>query len=817
MTNKIVILERSVELYEHYIDDERWEKTMSFPRGGLTYLISNGTIKFYAYIDYLYRNCLMSMQLPIYIVDDKRGIDGEYSDVDEIIEILDPIFPSNDIEAELEYYLTKREAELTYQPIGDYLTTYELDEVLDDYYTKDETDNLLDEKLDVTAYTPFDPSNYYTKIEVDNKIASGGSFDPDQYYNKSQSDTRFALKNEIPSLSGYATEEWVLSKGYVTNSTLQQHINNLQQQINSIIESVSGCCSEPVTLYRWITLTRENDFICSGTTKYEKQQKQQSIDNGMTWTNVVPAEYQKGAVLETDSEDCGWAPEPQYRWYTAQSSDYICSGTTKYYKEYYQVSYDNGVTWQNVEPEQTRRGSVIQTQSTDCGYIEPKYRWYTSQNEYLCSGTTKYEKQYYQVSYDNGSTWQNVSPLQTRTGAVIEYNSTDCGWQPTNADKYLTFIPSESGTFQFNKHGNGNDIQYSLDSGSTWTTLASNTNTPTITSGSKIMWKGEITPKYMPPVDKGVGIFSSSGNYVVEGNPMSLIYGDNFASNKNLSGKTYAFYGLFSGSNKLLSAENLALPATTLEEGCYEAMFSGCTSLTTAPQLPAMALKYICYDNMFTNCTSLTRAPQLPATTLADSCYNHMFRGCTSLTAAPQLPASTMKNQCYGYMFSGCTSLTTAPQLTSTTLEIDCYMHMFEDCTSLTTVQAALPATTLKTGCYENMFCGCTSLTTAPQLPASQVIPTESYYAMFARCTSLTTAPELPAVTLRQGAYDSMFANCTSLNYIKCLATNLNEYGSTSNWVRNVAANGTFVKAANMTNWTSGDNGIPSNWTVQDA
>ena len=37
---------------------------------------------------------------------------------------------------------------------------------LDNYYTKSETDDLLDEKLDVTAYTPTDLSNYYTQSET---------------------------------------------------------------------------------------------------------------------------------------------------------------------------------------------------------------------------------------------------------------------------------------------------------------------------------------------------------------------------------------------------------------------------------------------------------------------------------------------------------------------------------------------------------------------------------------------------------------------------------------------------------------------------
>lgn len=40
------------------------------------------------------------------------------------------------------------------------------------YYNKTATDDLLAEKLDVTAYTPTDLSNYYNKTEVDNIIVS---------------------------------------------------------------------------------------------------------------------------------------------------------------------------------------------------------------------------------------------------------------------------------------------------------------------------------------------------------------------------------------------------------------------------------------------------------------------------------------------------------------------------------------------------------------------------------------------------------------------------------------------------------------------
>lgn len=944
MTNKIVILDNSVELYEHYIDDDRWEKTLAFPRGGVTYLVSNKTIKFYAYEDYLYRNCIISMQLPIHVVDEFEHIDGEYEDIDELVEVLDRIFPTNDIDAELGEYLRIKDAELLYQPIGDYalkseipdvsdfITDEDLVDALDDYYTKDEADgrfqpigdyvdedtftaytadtniiiadldnkkadvsaltpyfddaeydtarkeivfynngvekdsidarpfikdgmvsdvkivgdnlvitfntdsgkepisiplssifnpsnyytknesdgrfqpkgdyvaeneydaftattsadieNLKNDKLDVTAYTPTDLSNYYTKQEVynknetynrneiDDKIAEAGGFDPTKYYTKTVSDNRFAFKSDIPSLDGYATEDWVLSKKYATASSVQQYITNLQQQINSIVEAVSGCCPTVETIYRWLTLTGPNDYLCSGTTKYEKQVYQQSTDGGMTWTNVQPVQYRRGAVLETDSPDCGYVPDPQYRWKAAPASDYMCSGTSKYYKEYYEVSYDEGVTWEHVVPEQTRRGSLIEAQSTDCGYIPPQYRWYTSQREYICSGTTKYEKQYYQVSYDNGQTWENVSPLQTRTGSVIEYNSEDCGYVPSESTKYLTFIPSENGTFKFTGKGTvPNTASYSLDSGSTWTSLESGANTPTVTSGTKIMWKGSMIPAAASPTF-GVGTFSSTCNFVVEGNPMSLLYNDNFASQKNLSGKNHAFDGLFENCTKLTSIENIALPATTLSTSCYQNMFKGCTNLVAVP------------SNL------------LVATTLTEGCYSGMFQGCTSLTSTVDLPSTKLDKDCYNSMYRDCTNLTSAKKLPSTSLAISCYHMMFKGCSNLATVPSdMLPATTLKDYCYAEMFKG---------------------------CSKMETAPVLPALTLVYACYNGMFEECSKLKYIKCLATVINATYATTAWVKGVQTNsGIFVKNSNMNSWNVCDTtyykGIPCNWTVQNA
>ena len=169
------------------------------------------------------------------------------------------------------------------------------------------------------------------------------------------------------------------------------------------------------------------------------------------------------------------------------------------------------------------------------------------------------------------------------------------------------------------------------------------------------------------------------------------------------------------------------------------------------------------FGYMFYNCSLLEEAPQLPATTLAESCYAGMFGYCISLTKAPKLPATTLTSHCYAHMFNGCMSLTTAPELQSTTLADGCYDSMFES------------------------------------------------------CTNLTTAPELPATTLVTTCYNNMFYRCSKLNYIKCLATDISANFCTHNWVTSVqTTSGTFVKNSSMNSWTTGVNGIPTNWTIQN-
>lgn len=125
-----------------------------------------------------------------------------------------------------------------------------------------------------------------------------------------------------------------------------------------------------------------------------------------------------------------------------------------------------------------------------------------------------------------------------------------------------------------------------------------------------------------------------------------------------------------------------------------------------------------------------------------------------------------------------------------------------------------LPATTLSLYCYSAMFLGCTNLVSAPQLNAS-ILSEGCYDSMFYNCSSLLTAPTLPAERLMMGCYGYMFSNCSSLSYIKAMFTTEPSSSYTDYWVSGVSSSGIFVKNANATWNVTGENGIPSGWTVQ--
>lgn len=221
--------------------------------------------------------------------------------------------------------------------------------------------------------------------------------------------------------------------------------------------------------------------------------------------------------------------------------------------------------------------------------------------------------------------------------------------------QYLTFIPVEDAIFTWAKRATSGHLEYSLNGGQTWVTIANGESTPTITVGNKVIWRGNLVQQLSSSTDLGgIGTFSATGNYKAYGNIMSLLFYDNYYGSK-LSSSRCEFISLFENDSHILKAP--LLPATKINSMSYFKMFFNCSNLVTAPDLPATILSYKGYSMMFANCSALTKAPELPGTKLQVQCYESMFNGCISLVVAPILRAAKLNSHSYINMFKGCTSL----------------------------------------------------------------------------------------------------------------------------------------------------------------
>ena len=196
---------------------------------------------------------------------------------------------------------------------------------------------------------------------------------------------------------------------------------------------------------------------------------------------------------------------------------------------------------------------------------------------------------------------------------------------------YLTFNVLTDGTIGWKSFGSetAKTISYSINDGE-WTSITSSSTGETIlvSAGNSVRFKGNNT-SYATSRDNYAGFEGGTATFNIEGNIHSLLYGDDFANNNSLTNSTYQFCSLFKKANAV-SAENLILPATTLKNYCYRALFSWCTTLEKAPVLPATTLAQGCYWYMFEECP-ITTAPELNATNLVKECYGHMFEGCSNL------------------------------------------------------------------------------------------------------------------------------------------------------------------------------------------
>lgn len=347
---------------------------------------------------------------------------------------------------------------------------------------------------------------------------------------------------------------------------------------------------------------------------YEKFEKRGDQD----WIPSYPNVYSKDGdgtmplvVRIARDYECGWHCDPEYQWVELPiTSGYVCD---------------------------------------ECGELgQVTHKWEVGDG-YLCEGTTKYQKLNLNVNVGNG--WEEVSPIISKPGELIEENSTDCGYQnprmrATLADGTIKEVPYTTGmtpTSLLNakdimNYGipisqvkeaefYGGELHFDMFAGCQTLTSVTCHNTEVIDGGFLFY---------------GSGLRNFTG--MIDWN--SVQYGDSFtfANCKNLTGftetSTRYHRGIYGVGHFANCTSLTSIDLSKVEEESLAALFYGCTSLKTAriTSLYGHSLGLSCFEG----CTSLesvdiVRGYELDGVrhtkALSIGCGNRTFLGCRNLTS----------------------------------------------------------------------------------------------------------------------------------------------------------------------------------------
>jgi len=349
---------------------------------------------------------------------------------------------------------------------------------------------------------------------------------------------------------------------------------------------------------------------------------------------------------------------------------YVCVGFDKYNKEKEQVSYNSGISW--ADTGNTRVGStLIEQNSTDCGYVA--YRW-VDDTGYVCVGFDKYNKEKEQQSTDGGEHWTDTG--NTRAGStLIESDSTDCGYIPPNKaylvyqnDKDMYVTNDSTGILTRRETGGYAASSSNYYIGKLLTAEISNAVTTlgsACFSGAKNLTSVTVpssvtTSQGSAFVETKITAFSASGMTGIadtDFNYCSLLtsvscpnattigyraFGSCYElTSLNLGAVTTIGDSAFLACTKL----NYSIPSTVTSIG--EGAFAGCDAITSVVIPSGVTELKI---NTFKECEGITSVNLGNVQTLG----KWVFRGCTSLQSIT-IPATV--TTLGDYVFEGCTSL----------------------------------------------------------------------------------------------------------------------------------------------------------------
>lgn len=479
---------------------------------------------------------------------------------------------------------------------------------------------------------------------------------------------------------------------------------------------------------------------------YEKFEKRGDQD----WIPSYPNEYSKDGdgtmplvVRIAQDYECGWHCDPEYQWVELPiTSGYVCD---------------------------------------ECGELgQVTHKWELVEG-YLCEGTTKYQKLNLNVNVGNG--WEEVSPIISKPGEVIEENSLDCGFQyprmrATLADGTVKEVPYA---------GQGVNPTAFLDAG-------------------KIM-------NYGIPISQ-IRIAEFYGGE---------LNGDVFAGCQTLSSVTFHNSEILATLNSFFFYSTGIRNFTGKIGSLAGFAFANCKNLTSFTVTNDSYQNGTAGYGVFANCTGLTSMDLSMLGMYGTMDYSggngearYLFGGCTNLQTAKvalSLPeyGTTSRNEIPIACFDNCTSLTGVEIYCGFWYDEDLYGwrrftvkdRAFYNCRSLTSItmsyhsEEAAPSESTIANCFTTSgvtettigsvgsfaFYGCTGLrsitlnctdVTATQTQTNAYIGDYAFYG----CTGLTEIilDEVNPPSLGTSAFDNTTCN------IYVPAISVDTYKSTEGW-----------------------------------
>lgn len=203
-----------------------------------------------------------------------------------------------------------------------------------------------------------------------------------------------------------------------------------------------------------------------------------------------------------------------------------------------------------------------------------------------------------------------------------------------------SFHPS-SGAYQLN-------LEYSTD-GENWDTCGFNSDvfSVQVPAGGYVCFRGD-NPRGITADDKSARtVFSMDVQHVAEGKLTTLISKASYSEVTSL--ERYAFHHMFLQNTNLVTAENLSFDnVTTLGSTSYmgpvSEMFSGCSALTTPPDMSGITdvaginagYKTYTMNGMFSGCSSLTTPAKIynvvTVSSYPEPVFGSMYSRCSNLS-----------------------------------------------------------------------------------------------------------------------------------------------------------------------------------------